>query len=254
MRRTAYVLFSVLLIGSAGLTFAEAAQNTASDAPTSARLLFRESFPNIVDESNLRGPQPNSPTPVALTEQHVTNANVEMKLYGPGAKAVPEYESGLLLQQAVDGARPGESVSYIWSGVTEDNWGLMLRHKNNYLDLRGPAKIRWRTRTRSLYQTRLLIKLADGTMLAADYVEPESSYWRETEFYLADVPRWRMIEETGMAVARDSDWKTDVDFSRVDEVGFTDLMRGAGHGTNGNSGVDWIEVHGNPVSRGISRN
>jgi hypothetical protein len=69
----------------------------------------------------------------------------------------------------------------------------MLRDTNNYLDLRGPAKIRLRTRTRSLHQIRLIVKLADGTMLAADYVEPESSYWRETEFYLPTFPagaRW----------------------------------------------------------------
>jgi hypothetical protein len=158
------------------------------------------------------------------------------------------------LNQGADEARPGESVSYIWSGVTEDRWGVMLRDKNNYLDLRGPSKIRWRTRTRSLHQIRLIVKLADGTLLAADYVEPESSYWRETEFYLADVPRWRALDETRMAVSRDTAWKFNVDLSRVDEVGFTDLMRGAGHGTDGNSGLDWIEVHGNFVSRGSARN
>ncbi len=245
MLRTTYFLLSVFLIGVAGLAVAEPAQDAAAESPASVRLLFRETF---------QGQQPNAPTQIPLTEQHGTNANLEVKLYGPGAKAVPDYESGLLLNQGADEARPGESVSYIWSGVTEDRWGVMLRDRNNYLDLRGPAKIRWRTRTRSLHQLRLVIKLADGTMLAADYVEPEASYWRETEFYLVDVPRWRVLNETRMAVARDSEWKMNLDLSRVDEVGFTDLMRGAGHGTNGNTGLDWIEVYGNLVNRGTSRN
>ena len=245
MRRITYIMVSVFFMSVAGLAFAQPAQGPATDAPESVTRLFRETF---------QGPQPNGPTQVPLTEQHGTNANLEIKLYGPGAKANPDYESGLLLNQGDDEARPGENVSYIWSGVTEDRWGVMLKDRNNYLDLRGAAKIRWRTRTRSLHQIRLVVKLADGTMLAADYVEPEASYWRETEFYLVDVPRWRALEETRMAVSRDTAWKTNVDLSRVDEIGFTDLMRGAGHGTDGNSGLDWIEVHGNFVSRGSSRN
>ena len=43
--------------------------------------------------------------------------------------------------------------------------------------------------------------------------------------------------------------EANVDLSRVDEIGFTDLNRGAGHGTEGNSGLDWVEVYGNPVRR-----
>jgi hypothetical protein len=50
-------------------------------------------------------------------------------------------------------------------------------------------------------------------------------------------------------MARDTAWKTNVDLARVDEIGFTDLSAGAGHGAEGNSGLDWIEVYGNPVKR-----
>ena len=246
MGRTTYIMISVFLMGVAGLTFAQPAQEPAAESPESVRLLFREDF---------QGQQPNDvASRIPLTEQHGTNVNLELKLYGPGAKAAPDHESGLLLQQAEDAARPGESVGYVWSGATEDRWGVMLRDRNNYFDLRGPAKIRWRTRARNLHQLRLVVKLADGTMLAADYVEPETSYWRETEFYLVDIPRWRALDETRMAVSGDSAWKMNVDLSRVDEVGFTDLMRGAGFGTGGNSGVDWIEVSGNLVSRSTSGN
>lgn len=44
-------------------------------------------------------------------------------------------------------------------------------------------------------------------------------------------------------------WTTNVDLSQVDEIGFTDLMAGAGKGAQGNSGIDWIEVYGKPVRR-----
>jgi hypothetical protein len=39
------------------------------------------------------------------------------------------------------------------------------------------------------------------------------------------------------------------DLSKVEEIGFTDLMRGSGHGMGGGSRVDWIEVYGKPIPR-----
>jgi hypothetical protein len=39
------------------------------------------------------------------------------------------------------------------------------------------------------------------------------------------------------------------DLSKVDEVGFTDLMPGSGHGPGGWSDVAQIEVYGKPVKR-----
>jgi hypothetical protein len=38
---------------------------------------------------------------------------------------------------------------------------------------------------------------------------------------------------------------TDLDLSRVDEIGFTDLMPGGG--SDACSRLDWIEVYGKPV-------
>jgi len=45
-----------------------------------------------------------------------------------------------------------------------------------------------------------------------------------------------------------------VDLSKVDEIGFTDLALGSGHGAGGSTRVDWIEVYGNPVKRAGSTN
>ena len=42
---------------------------------------------------------------------------------------------------------------------------------------------------------------------------------------------------------------TTADLSRVDEVGFTTLSRGGGHGVGAAADVDWIEVYGFPVKR-----
>jgi hypothetical protein len=44
-------------------------------------------------------------------------------------------------------------------------------------------------------------------------------------------------------------WLERPDLSRVDEVGFVDLMPGSGHGPGGWSDVAQVEVYGVPVRR-----
>ena len=44
-------------------------------------------------------------------------------------------------------------------------------------------------------------------------------------------------------------WVTNPDLTKVDEVGFADLMPGSGHGTGGYIHLSTIEVFGKPVSR-----
>jgi len=45
-------------------------------------------------------------------------------------------------------------------------------------------------------------------------------------------------------------WAPNVDLSKVDEIGFVDLMPGSGHGTGGWIQLGNIEVFGKPVARG----
>lgn len=240
MRRETYILPAVVFLAVAFSAYGQQpAQNAARQTPKTASLFFHETF---------KGRAAVAAAEVPLTVDHAASPNLEVKLYGAGSKVQSDHESGLLLNNNED-VLSGELVSYVWSGVTEGNWAVTLRDKNRYVDLTGPAKIRWRVRMRGLHQLRPVIKLADGTMLVADYSEPESTYWRETEFYFVDIPRWRVLDAAQLVESRDAAWRTNVDLSKVDEIGFTDLARGAGHGQGGNSGVDWIEVYGNPVKR-----
>jgi hypothetical protein len=45
------------------------------------------------------------------------------------------------------------------------------------------------------------------------------------------------------------DWVNAPNLSRVDEIGFADLMPGSGHGQGGWSDVARIEVYAKPVKR-----
>jgi len=50
----------------------------------------------------------------------------------------------------------------------------------------------------------------------------------------------------------DGPWVDKPDLSKVDEIGWTDLATGSGHGSGGlvgSSRIDWIEVYGAGVRR-----
>src|SRR5687768_1378914 len=145
---------------------------------------------------------------------------------------------------------PKDDPSYIWSGSSPQPWALTLKDRNNYVDLSGPvARIRWRTKQAAFNLLRPVVKLADGRFLVGDYTEGYTGDWRETEFSVASV-RWRVLDSTNVVTARrEAGWAADVDLRKVDEVGFTDLMRGSGGGPGGGSRVDWIEVYGHPIPR-----
>ena len=245
MRR--YILGALIVLGLSLSTFAQqGAQNApAPKKQPAATLLFREDF------------KPTKEHEVQLTQDLLTSPNLELKKYGPGGKPGNADRSGLLLSNEEDPTHPGKMDTMVWTGVAEGSWIVTLRDKNNLLDLRDTGRLRWRLRQRSLHQVRPVIKLSDGTILVADWEEPLSTYFRETELYFIDIPRWRALDPATAQDARPKQgegvWKYDVDFSKVDEVGFTDLMVGAGHGTQGNVAVDFIEVYGSPVKRPVAQ-
>ena len=62
------------------------------------------------------------------------------------------------------------------------------------------------------------------------YAEPDSTYFRETEFTLLmshaiDVPCRRVLDSARLIEAGDTAWRANVDLSKVDENGFTDCSK-----------------------------
>ena len=175
-----------------------------------------------------------------VVQSDLVSPQLLLTLYGPPAIDV----------RLVKHTSPKDDPSYIWSGSSPQPWALTLKDRNSDVDLSGPvAKIRWRTKQAGYNLLRPVLKLADGRVLVGDYTEGYTGDWRETEFSLASV-RWRALDSANIVTARrEPGWAENVDLSKVEEVGFTDLMRGSGGGPGGGSRVDWIEVYGRPVPR-----
>ena len=171
-----------------------------------------------------------------VTPEAVANPNLELKLYGTSSKEI----------QLTGSAQDENNPIHVWTGLCTTPCAVALRDKNNFADLTGLARIRWVTKVSGFHQVRPIVKLADGTWLVGDHTDGSSVDWLQSEFSLADV-RWLKLDING--VITKGSWVDKPDLSRIDEVGFADLLPGSGHGQGGWSDVAAIEVFGKSVKR-----
>lgn len=168
-----------------------------------------------------------------VTQEHVSNPDLVLALYGPARNAVKKSNHPEI---------PNDPY-YIWSGECRGNWALTLRHKNQLVDLTGDAKVKFRSRQSGFRELRIIVKLSDGSWLISDQHAGFTEDWRETEFLVKNI-RWRKLNIEWITEAA---WVQNPDLTRVDEIGFTDLTTGGG--TPASSRVDWIEVWGSGTGR-----
>ena len=93
--------------------------------------------------------------------------------------------------------------------------------QDNSVDLTGLAKIRWETKVSGFHKVRPMVKLADGTWLVGDHADGSTLDWHDNEFSVSEV-RWLKLKID--KVVTKGNWVENPDLSKVDEVGFTDLL------------------------------
>ncbi len=174
-----------------------------------------------------------TPPQIPITQDHIVNSNLLISLYGEGADLIKKSNHD----------KPYDDPFYVWSGLCEDNWAVTLKHKSKNVDLSKQAKIRWRSKQSGFRELHIILKLSDGTWLISDATDGLSKDWRIKEFNIADI-RWMSLDIETMT---EKNWIEDPDLTKVEEIGWTDLMIGGG--SEACSRVDWIEVDGYTVSR-----
>jgi hypothetical protein len=183
-------------------------------------LFFREDWKEI-------------PAATPVTQEHVSNNNLLLKLYGPGCDSIKKSHH----------LTPADDPYYIWSGTCTGNWALSLKNNKFFADLSKYSKIVWRSKQSGLRDLHVILKLKNGKWLVSDQCDGPSSDWRLHEFNLADINWYELDIMTvieGAAVIHP-------DLTMVDEIGFTDLMRGGQSAAC--SRLDWIEVYGKAIPR-----
>src|SRR6185436_19577101 len=188
-------------------------------------LFFREEW----GQTEKGGEHPTGP-------ESVTNANLELKLYGPTGKEV------LLTGAKGDDNNP----IHLWTGLCTTPCAVALRDKTNLADLTGLARIRWVTKMSGFHKVRPIVKLSDGTWLVGDRSDGSVADWQVSEFNLSEV-HWLKLDIEKVVTKGNIVDKPDL--SKVDEIGFVDLMPGSGHGAGGWSDVAAIDVFAGSVKR-----
>jgi len=171
-----------------------------------------------------------------VPSEAVANPDLTLNLLGPTGKEM------LMTGAATDETNP----IHLWTGMCTTPCAFTLKHKNSYADLTGLARIRLVSKMSGLHMVHPLIKTADGIWLVGDRADGSLTDWIESEFAVSDV-KWLRVDPTRMVTT--GNWVKDPDLSKVDEIGFADLMPGSGHGTGGYIELGNIEVYGKPVPR-----
>ena len=177
-----------------------------------------------------------------ITSDALTNKDLALQLYGPDARNIQVTSHN--------------GVPDLWNGFTTSPVALTLKHKGAYLDLTGLTRMRWRTRTENLHVLHPVVKLADGRLLVGSQIfeSPQrrmmGSEGFTGNFVISEVTfddqRWFELDPQKVIVKLEVN---NPDLSRVDEIGYVDLMPGGGHGTAGCTNVSWIEVYATPRKR-----
>ncbi len=207
------LLSSIVFIAAGLILFLET--GIAQESGYRPGLFFREDWKEI-------------PAEIPLNQNHVNNPSLIVGLYGPGKDSIKKSHHDT----------PVDDPFYIWSGLCTGNWAVTLKHKDHLVDLSRYARVKWRSKQFGFRELHLLIKLDDGTWLVSKEADAASSDWRIREFNLADI-HWYGID---MNTITEQKPILNPDLSKVEEIGFTDLMTGGQ--SIACSRLDWIEVYG----------
>lgn len=202
------------------------------------------SAPPVLKVEWVRPPSQNGQVPVV--QENIADPKIELKEYGAAAK-----------EFLTSGTPGSESTPFtVWSGACTGPFAITFRQKDNYFDLTGLGRMRWTIKTSGFHEVRPVVKLADGTLLVGDHTDASIAMFAVREFALADV-RWIKLDPNRVVTLGSNGpanqiWVNNPDLSKVDEVGFVDLMPGSGHGTGGYIHLGTIEVYGKVVARGTT--
>jgi hypothetical protein len=167
------------------------------------------------------------PAEIPLHQGHVNNPDLIVGLYGPGKDSLKKSHHDT----------PDDDPYYVWSGLCLGNWAVTLRHSELLMNLTGHSKIRWRSKQSGFRKLHVILKLSDGSWLVSRQGDGHSGDWRAMEFNISDL-NWYSFDIQSITEMKKV---VNPDLSKVEEIGFTDLMPGGQ--SDACSRLDWIEVY-----------
>lgn len=196
------VLCSLALVLAAGNVCAQnppAHGGPPAGPPPRPQLLFSMTFENTAR--------------LPLTQNTLTTQDADLHLYGAG-------------QDIIIAPGKGPSSPHTFDGYCNHPCGFTVSDRNNYFDLSGNANIKFTAIVSGFHLVRPLIRLADGTLLIGDQAEGSTADWHPFEISFSDV-RWLKLDPK-LGVTQGDSWVQNPDLSKVEEVGYFDVIPGSG--------------------------
>jgi hypothetical protein len=156
-------------------------------------------------------------TRLPLAQNSITTPNVDLQLYGDGKNIIVAVGAGANLPRT-------------FFGLCAKPCGFTLRDRNNYFDLRGRANIKFTTIVSGFHRVRPIIKLSDGTLLIGDQAEGSVADYHPYQISFSECRWLRLDPVRGVTLGT---WVDSPDLSKVDEVGYFDVIPGSGVHTEG---------------------
>jgi hypothetical protein len=204
---------------------APAARPAGPPPPKRPGLLFKADWTNPTGEE------------VALPANGgMANPDIELKVYGVGA---------VMRVTGKDGDE--NNPSHAFSGECKSSCAIAFQRRKGMADLTGLARVSVNTKMSGFHKVYPIVKLAGGDWYVGDAPQGASIRdWLVSEFNPADL-RWTKLDIANVVTKGNPVDK--IDLSKVDEIGFADLMPGSGHGPGGWFDLGKVEVYGKLVAR-----
>jgi hypothetical protein len=228
VKTTAILIAAAATAALAGAALAQAPAPAAgarppapAENPQRAGLLWKEEWKQTADGKE---------APLNLTAS-VGNPDLTLKLYGSGAKL------NILGKNGDDG-----NPAHVFSGESTSQMAFAFKSRKGMADLSGLSRIRVNTKMSGLHKVYPVVKLANGDWYMADKAAGASTKdWVVEDIPLSDV-RWYKLDMERVVTKGNPVDK--IDLSKVDEIGFADIIPASGHGPGGWFDVGQIEVYG----------
>jgi len=214
-------------------TLVSAAQTPATPAPGTQKPGMTPRPPRFFSEPWKLPPHTGEETDenMRVTPAVVTNAGLEVKLYGPDASVV----RAALHEGRVD----------LWNGLASSPVAVTLRDRRSYVNLTDAARLRWIVRTNAVHLLHPVVKLADGRLIVGDRAIATHGEFLTVEIAFTGM-RWYALDPMKVVVGTEV---TNPNLGKVDEVGLAMLAPGGGHGIAGSANLSTVELFAYPISR-----
>ena len=166
-----------------------------------------------------------TPPELPITQKHVVNKNLTLKLHGDKEKIKKSHH-----------ANKKNDPHYVWSGRTQSLWALSLELKEALPVKSKSLNLKWRTKQSGGRVLYFIVQNEAGEWFIYNEGTATAKDWNESSFTF-EPTKWSKLDIKSL---KKGEKVTSLELKGIKSIGFTDLQRGGA--SKASSRVDWLEL------------